>query len=83
MLAPDWHPDRVTESNGAVCPPWAVPWGRCAPPPLFPDALRAAIDVGGDTDTVTAVTGALAGVVYGLEGVPQTWQVALRVPVPG
>jgi ADP-ribosylglycohydrolase len=29
------------------------------------DALRAAVDLGGDTDTVAAVTGGLAGACYG------------------
>jgi ADP-ribosylglycohydrolase len=37
------------------------------------EAVRAAIDLGGDTDTVTAVTGGLAGVCYGPDAIPTRW----------
>jgi ADP-ribosylglycohydrolase len=83
VLAPDWHPDQATESNGAVWPTLGSALWALRTTATFPDALRAAIDLGGDTDTVAAVTGALAGAVYGLEGVPETWRAALCVPVPG
>lgn len=46
-------------------------------------AVRAAIDLGGDTDTVAAVTGALAGAVYGLGEIPAAWTEPLHVPLPG
>lgn len=39
----------------------------------FADAVAAAIDLGGDTDTVAAVTGALAGALYGLQRIPVRW----------
>lgn len=32
-----------------------------------------AVNLGSDTDTVAAVAGGFAGVVYGLEGIPQEW----------
>ncbi|KPC61457.1 ADP-ribosylglycohydrolase family protein [Streptomyces chattanoogensis] len=46
-------------------------------------AVRAAIDLGGDTDTVAAVTGGLAGAVYGAAAIPRTWLRPLHVPLPG
>ncbi|BFO22054.1 hypothetical protein SHKM778_84420 [Streptomyces sp. KM77-8] len=46
----------------------------------FEEAVRAAVDLGGDTDTVAAVTGALAGAVYGVDGIPTRWTDALHVP---
>lgn len=51
-------------------------------------AARAAIDLGGDTDTGTAaaVTGTLAGAVYGITGIPgipARWTEPLHVPLPG
>ncbi len=49
----------------------------------FEDAIRAAIDLGGDTDTVAAVTGGLAGAYYGLDAIPARWTQPLRVPLPG
>lgn len=39
--------------------------------------------MGGDTDTVAAVTGALAGAVYGFEAIPSRWTKPLHVPLPG
>ncbi|MFJ6755229.1 ADP-ribosylglycohydrolase family protein [Streptomyces sp. NPDC091273] len=39
--------------------------------------------LGGDTDTVAAVTGALAGARYGQGAVPEAWTAALHVPLPG
>jgi ADP-ribosylglycohydrolase len=83
VLAPDWHPDRATESNGAVrpCPASAVWVVRTTTG--YEDAVRAAVDLGGDTDTVAAVTGGLAGAVYGIGAVPARWTEPLHVPLPG
>ena len=39
----------------------------------FHDAVVAAIDLGGDTDTVAAIAGAMAGALYGLQGIPVRW----------
>jgi ADP-ribosylglycohydrolase len=35
------------------------------------------VNLGDDTDTTAAVTGALAGLAYGLEGIPPDWLDAL------
>ena len=40
----------------------------------FEDALVAAVNMGGDADTIGAVCGALAGACYGLEEMPKRWQ---------
>lgn len=39
----------------------------------FHDAIVAAINLGGDTDTVAAIAGAIAGARYGLQGIPVRW----------
>ncbi len=39
----------------------------------YKDTVLAAVNLGGDTDTIGAVTGGLAGVFYGYEGIPQKW----------
>lgn len=39
----------------------------------FHDALVAVIDLGGDTDTVAAVAGAVAGALHGMQGIPVRW----------
>ncbi|MFE3899096.1 ADP-ribosylglycohydrolase family protein [Streptomyces sp. NPDC059153] len=83
VLAPGWHPDAATEFNGAVWPClgtalWALRTTR-----TYENALAAAVDVGGDTDTVAAVAGGLAGAVYGFEAIPSRWTEPLHVPLPG
>lgn len=39
----------------------------------FEDAVTAVVNLGGDTDTNGAVTGALAGAAYGFEAIPERW----------
>ena len=39
----------------------------------FEDALILAVNLGHDSDTVAAVTGQLAGALYGRSGIPQRW----------
>ncbi|MFC5765085.1 ADP-ribosylglycohydrolase family protein [Actinacidiphila bryophytorum] len=83
VLQPDWHPDQATEFNGAVWPclgsaVWAVRTTTS-----YEDAVRAAVDLGGDTDTVAAVAGGLAGAVHGFDAIPTRWTRPLHVPLPG
>jgi ADP-ribosylglycohydrolase len=83
VLAPDWHPDQATEFNGAVWPCLGSALFALRTTTSFEDAIRAAIDLGGDTDTVAAVTGSLAGAYYGLDAIPPHWTQPLHVPLPG
>lgn len=39
----------------------------------YKDAIIKAINLGGDTDTVGAVTGAMAGILYGEKNIPSDW----------
>jgi ADP-ribosylglycohydrolase len=43
-------------------------------PSNFREALVSVLDCGGDTDTVGAITGALAGATLGCAAIPQDWQ---------
>ncbi|MFF4443851.1 ADP-ribosylglycohydrolase family protein [Streptomyces sp. NPDC001502] len=83
VLAPDWHPELATEFNGAVWPCLGSAVWALRTTTGFAEAVRAAVDLGGDTDTVAAVTGALAGARYGQGAVPAHWTAALHVPLPG
>jgi ADP-ribosyl-[dinitrogen reductase] hydrolase len=72
-LEQHWTPQQPAPSNGSV-------WGCLAnavwavrSTTTFADALVAAIELGGDTDTVACVTGALAGARYGVQGIPARW----------
>jgi ADP-ribosyl-[dinitrogen reductase] hydrolase len=83
VLGPDWTPEQATESNGAVWPTlgqavWALRHGRD-----FAEVMRLVIDLGGDTDTVAALAGGLAGAVFGMGGIPMRWSSAVQGLVPG
>lgn len=43
----------------------------------FPAALKAALDCGGDTDTIGAIVGALAGASCGERGIPAEWRTGI------
>lgn len=44
----------------------------------FEETVSSVLDCGGDTDTVGAIAGAMAGAVVGEEGIPQSWLSGLR-----
>ncbi|MBR0032717.1 MAG: ADP-ribosylglycohydrolase family protein [Treponema sp.] len=44
----------------------------------FRDAVEKAVNLGGDTDTIGAVTGGLAAIAYGFDAIPAEWVGALR-----
>lgn len=83
VLATGWHPDHATEFNGAVWPCLGSAVWALRTTHTYEDAIRAAIDLGGDTDTVAAVTGGLAGAIYGPTTIPDDWTEPLHVPPPG
>jgi len=44
----------------------------------FKDVVETAVNLGGDADTIGAVTGGLAGIIYGIENIPNEWIKDLR-----
>ena len=39
----------------------------------YKDAVLKAVNLGGDTDTIAAICGGLAGIYYGFESIPKNW----------
>ena len=39
----------------------------------YRDCMLKAVNLGSDTDTVAAVAGGLAGILYGAESIPEDW----------
>ena len=39
----------------------------------YREAVKVAVNLGGDTDTIGAITGSLAGLYYGYEAIPKEW----------
>lgn len=44
----------------------------------YEESVKRAIMLGNDTDTTACVTGGLAGIVFGFDGIPQRWYKQLR-----
>jgi ADP-ribosylglycohydrolase len=44
----------------------------------YEDCIIKAVNLGGDTDTIAAVAGGLAGIIYGYENIPKRWIVDLK-----
>ena len=44
----------------------------------YKDAVLKAVNLGADTDTIAAITGSMAGIVYGLDSIPDEWIMQLK-----
>lgn len=44
----------------------------------YRDCILKAIHLGGDTDTIAAIVGGLAGILYGMDGIPKKWMERLE-----
>ena len=83
VLDSGWTPDQATEPNGAVWPTLGAAVWALRVSSSFEEAMRRVIDLGGDTDTVAAVTGGLVGAVVGITGIPMRWTSAAHGTLPG
>ena len=82
-VAAGYDPLREPMSNGAVWPALGAAVWALRTTSTFDDALRAAIDLGNDTDTVACITGGLAGAVYSIGAIPSRWTSYLHGQVIG
>jgi ADP-ribosyl-[dinitrogen reductase] hydrolase len=72
-------PDRIHGSGYVVSTLEAAIWSLVTTR-NFRDCVLKAVNLGEDTDTVAAVAGGMAGVTYGIDGIPAEWvdQIARR-----
>ncbi len=79
--APVAEPEEVHNSAFVVDSLRTALWAvlRAA---TFEEALCSVVNLGDDADTVGAITGALAGAVYGEAGIPARWLEALELRAP-
>lgn len=73
-LAPGAHPRDFREHNGWVVRALQGALAAVVGATGLVDALERAVRGGGDTDTVAAIAGALAGATWGGTAVPLAWQ---------
>lgn len=71
-------PESEIKSTGYVVDTLeAVLWCLCNTD-NYKDAVLKAVNLGGDTDTIAAITGGLAGIMYGYKSIPKEWIDKLR-----
>lgn len=78
MLSPRWHPSQTSLPNGTVWTCLAQAVWAVRTTTSFEQALVEALNLGNDTDTVGAVTGGLAGALYGIQRIPSRWTTYLN-----
>ena len=72
-----WSREKVKSSGYVADTLEAAVWSL-SNTSCFRDALIKVVNLGDDTDTVGAVTGGLAGIIYGYESIPKEWLEVLR-----
>lgn len=72
------HPRDYASNNGWVVSAFQAALSAVTLSETLEDAVEIAIRGGGDTDTVAAITGSLAGAVYGASAVPAKWTTLLH-----
>lgn len=78
QLAPSldagWNPfDDLGPSNGSARTATAQALWAVRNAETFHDAIVEAIELGGDTDTVAAIAGVMAGARFGFQAIPSRW----------
>lgn len=73
-LKPGVEPVDFHKSNGWVVSAFQAALAAIQATTTLPDALEIAVRGGHDTDTVAAITGSLAGAIYGASNLPQEWR---------
>jgi ADP-ribosyl-[dinitrogen reductase] hydrolase len=66
------------EGRGHVSDSFWSAWDAFAGGDGYRSAVVRAVEYGRDTDTTAAITGSLAGVYWGLDGIPSAWLAGLR-----
>jgi len=56
---------------------WSA-WEAFAGAATYDEAIRRAVRLGNDTDTTAAIAGGLAGIRWGIDGIPTAWRIAMR-----
>jgi ADP-ribosyl-[dinitrogen reductase] hydrolase len=70
------HVER--EGRGRVWDSFLSAWDAFAGAGSYREAIERAIAYGNDTDTTAAIAGGLAGVYWGIDGIPAEWLAGMR-----
>jgi ADP-ribosyl-[dinitrogen reductase] hydrolase len=70
-------PPRMISNSGRASDTFLAAKWCVATTNSFEDAVCKAVNLGGDADTIGAVTGQIAGSIYGLSSIPERWKQGL------
>lgn len=73
MLSPAWSPESSPLPNGTVWGALATAVWAVRHAGSFEEAVVAAVECGDDADTTAAITGGLAGAMWGAGRIPSRW----------
>lgn len=66
------------EGRGGTCDSFWSAWDAFAGADSYPETTRRAITHGNDTDTTACIAGGLAGLYWGIDGIPADWRDRMR-----
>lgn len=73
------RPDLPPEGNGSGYVVDSLRSARLASlQPTFAGVIKSAVGLGNDTDTTACIAGGIAGLMYGIQGIPPLWRSELR-----
>lgn len=64
--------DEITSTGYVIDTVEAVVWCFCTTE-TYEECVLTAVNLGGDTDTIAAIAGGLAGIKYGIKSIPGRW----------
>lgn len=74
----NFDPDTIPPESGYVVDSLTIAIYSLLHTPNYEDAVKMAVNFGYDTDTNAAITGSIAGAMYGREQIPARWLNALK-----
>lgn len=83
LLNDSWTPESGGPGNGSAMGALAQAIWALRHNDSFADVLTSVIDLGGDTDSVAAVAGTLAGARFGIQAIPTRWLTYVHGHVTG
>jgi len=69
---------RERAGRGAVWDSFWSAWDAFAGASSYKETIQRAIGYGNDTDTTAAIAGGLAGIYWGIDGIPSDWLAGMR-----
>lgn len=73
LMEIEWYNENSINSSGYIVDTLEASLWCILTTNSYKEAVLKAVNLGGDTDTIGAVTGSLAGALYGYDAIPKKW----------